>query len=243
MTSILGGEPVGSQFSWNPEEMPQSLALVFSKDSLELVAKVPLPILSTYHHIDAFEDPSNANLITFRTLVHEPPSSRTQLEEGFKDLYSHSKLPICQIMEFVIDVEAAQLVQSRRVVPQAQLCELPDTNTQWGYAKRYLWTNTRTENAGFLNSLQKVDLVTGDCSEVITFGDSVYAGNPIFVPKPDAKHEDEGYILSQLYRSDDHQSDIAILDASTMQLVTRLRLQSHITYQFHGEWCPGVFEP
>lgn len=240
-TSVLGGDPLGSQLSWNPEETPQSWALVFSKESLELVAKVPLPILSTYHQIDAFEDPSNSGLITFRTLVHEPSSSRTRLEEGFKDLYSHTKLPLCQIMEYVIDIEAAQLLSSRRVAPHANLCELPDSNAEWGYGKRYIWTNTRTDNAGFLNSLQKVDLGTEKCSEVISFGDTVYAGNPIFISKPEATREDDGYIVSQLYRSDDHLSDIVILDASTMKQLTLLRLQSHVPYQFHGQWCPGVF--
>ncbi len=241
LTSVLGGEPLGSQLTWNQDEMPESLVLVFSKTTLEKIGEISLPVLSTYHQIDAFEDPDNANLITFRTLVHDPPSTRTQLEEGFKDLYSHTKIPICQIMEYIIDIESKQLVSSRRVAPNANLCELPDVNSCWGYRKRYVWTNTRTANAGFVNSLQKVDLETGECSDVISFGDTVFAGNPIFVPKSDAVKEDDGYILSQLYRSDEHRSDICILDASTMKQVTLLGLESHITYQFHGEWCHGQF--
>lgn len=241
ITSIMGGDPLGSQLAWNTEELPESLALVFSKDTLECVAQVPLPILSTYHQLDAFEDASNSNIITIRALVHDPPSSRTRLEDGFKDLYSHTKIPICQIMEYVLDIDARKMISSQRVAPKASLCELPDVNGGWGYRKRFVWTNTRTENAGFVNSLQKVDLESGDCSDVISFGDTVFAGNPIFVPKVNAQKEDDGYILSQLYRSDEHRSDICILDAATMQQLTMLRLDSHITYQFHGEWCAGSF--
>jgi all-trans-8'-apo-beta-carotenal 15,15'-oxygenase len=241
LTSIFGGDPLGSQLTWNTEELPESVALVFSKDTLECVAQVSLPILSTYHQLDAFEDPSNSNIITLRALVHGPPSSRMRLEDGFKDLYSHTKIPLCEIMEYVIDIDAGKMISTRRVAPKASLCELPDVNAGWGYRKRYVWTNTRTENVGFVNSLQKVDLETGDCSDVVSFGDAVFAGNPIFVPKENAQKEDDGYILSQLYRSDEHRSDVCILDAATMKQLTLLRLDTHMTYQFHGGWYPGSF--
>jgi all-trans-8'-apo-beta-carotenal 15,15'-oxygenase len=238
LTSVTGGSPLGQQLEWNPnEEMNESLVLVFSKDSLECVAKVSLPLLSTYHQIDAFEDPSNPNLISFRVLVHDPPSSRAPLEESFKDLYSHAKIPLCQFMQYTIDIQARTFVDSQRVAPNAGLCELPTINADWkDYRKRYVWTNTRTPNAGYVNSLQKVDLETGECSEMISFGETSFAGNPIFVPKANAETEDDGYILSQVYRSDEHRSDIVILDAATMKQLALLRLDHHMTYQFHGEW-------
>jgi all-trans-8'-apo-beta-carotenal 15,15'-oxygenase len=71
---------------------------------------------------------------------------------------------------------------------------------------------------------------------MISFGETSFAGNPIFVPKANAETEDDGYILSQVYRSDEHRSDIVILDAATMKQLALLRLDHHMTYQFHGEW-------
>jgi all-trans-8'-apo-beta-carotenal 15,15'-oxygenase len=238
LTSVMGGKPLGQQLEWNPKEMDnQSLVLVFSKETLDFVARIPIPLLSSYHQIDAFEDPSHPHCISFRALVHDPPHSRQQVEEGFKDMYSHAKIPICQLWQYTIDIQSRTFLDSHRVAPQAGLCELPTTHADWkDYRKRYVWTNTRTEDAGYVNSLQKVDLETGECSDLISFGETSFAGNPIFVPKATPEKEDDGYILSQVYRSDEHRSDIVILDAATMKQLTLLPLNCHVPYQFHGEW-------
>lgn len=242
ITSVTGGDPLGQQFRWNPKELnDQTLAFVFSKDTMECLAQVPLPAFSTYHQIDAFEDPSNPNLLFFRALVHDPPNSREQLEEGFKDMYTKSRIPLCQIMQYTLDIRNQRFVDSIRVAPTANLCELPDMNADWkSYRKRFMWANVRTKDAGYVNSLQKVDLDTGECSDIIDFGETTFAGNPIFVPKPDPQREDDGYILCQLYRSAKHRSDVVILDAATMKEVALLRLDSHVTYQFHGDWYPSL---
>ena len=238
LTSVMGGKPLGQQLEWNPKEMDdQSLVLVFSKETLECVGRISIPLVSSYHQIDAFEDPFNPHWISFRLLVHDPPHSRNQVEEGFKDMYSHAKIPICQLWQYTIDVHRGTFRDRRRVAPQAGLCELPTTNAAWReYKKRYVWTNTRTDEAGYVNSLQKVDLETGECSDMISFGETSFAGNPIFVPKATPEKEDDGYILSQVYRSDEHRSDVVILDAATMKQLTLLRLNCHVPYQFHGEW-------
>jgi len=145
-------------------------------------------------------------------------------------------------MEYRANVVSQKIIYSRQVAPSTELCELPDVNTAIGYRKRYVWTNTRTEDSGWLDSLQKVDLEKGENhSNVVSFGATSFAGNPIFIPKANAEKEDDGYILSQIYRSDEHRSDICILDASSMRQLALLSLDSHITYQFHGSWCPGKF--
>jgi all-trans-8'-apo-beta-carotenal 15,15'-oxygenase len=242
LQGLLGGEPLGKRFAWNAKGGSETTAMFFSKETLECVARVPLPLLSTYHFVDAFEDPKNANIVTLRAAVHDPPDSRTLLEESFMDLYgSTKKLPLCQIMEYTVDIETCQMIRSRPVAPNAVPFELPDMNAAWGYRKRYAYTNTREDHVDFANSLQKVDMETGECSEVIAFGDGVYAGGPIFVPKENATTEDDGYIVTQLYRSNDHGSDISILDASSMKQLALLRLAKPVPYQFHGSWYPGSF--
>ena len=238
LDSLLGGEPLGKQFAWNPDGNEMTTAMIFSKKTLDCIARVSLPLLSTYHLLDAFDD---GNVVTLRVLVHEPPNSRNRVEECFSDMYSAEDLPLCRMMEYCMDVESGKMISSRRIAPDAAPCELPDMNMAWGYRKRYIYTNTREEGVDFTNSLQKVDLDTGKCSNLISFGDDVYAGSPIFVPKEDAKKEDDGYVLAQLYRAKEHGSDICILDARSMKKVTQLRLARPVPYQFHGAWFPGLF--
>jgi carotenoid cleavage dioxygenase-like enzyme len=246
LESLLGGEPFGKKFRWNNEgrkEHNHTMAMVFSKKTLECVAQIPLELLSTYHLIDAFEEhdsSTDTTLLSVRLLVHgPPPSERIQVEECFSDLYRSGPLPLCQIMQYTMDVQRATVTYSRQVAPDARPCELPDANQSWGYKKRFLYTNVREDRASFTNSIQKVDMETGKCSDVVSFGDGTYAGAPIFLPtEPAGEDEDDGYILTQVYRSYEHRSDIAILDAKMMKVVTLLQLDTHIPYQFHGAWYP-----
>jgi all-trans-8'-apo-beta-carotenal 15,15'-oxygenase len=239
LDSLLGGEPLGKQFAWNAKNRKETTAMIFSKETLECVAKVQLPLMSTYHLIDAFEPDEEGKLLTFRALVHGPPASeRIEVEKCFADLYRARKLPLCIIMEYTVDVESGTLKASRQVASNARPCELPDLNNAWGYKKRYVYTNTREDDADFTNSIQKVDLETGKCSDVISFGEGVYAGTPIFVPRSGGKFEDDGYVMVQLYRSLEHRSDVCILDTRTLKKLTLLQLESHVPYQFHGAWYP-----
>jgi all-trans-8'-apo-beta-carotenal 15,15'-oxygenase len=238
LKSLLAGTPLAHQFSWNPKGSSETTALVFSKDTLECVARIPLPLLSTYHLMDAYEKP-DTNCLILRTLVH-PEDSREEVEANFGDMYSAKDMPLCHLMEYQMDVASGQMLSSGRIAPQAAPCELPEVNSQWkSFRKQYVYVNTRQPGADHLDSLQKIDTESGIASDVISFGEGVYAGNPIFWPKPDAKTEDDGYLVTQLYRSHDHGSDVCILDAKTMEKLAIFRLNAHVPYQFHGAFHQG----
>jgi all-trans-8'-apo-beta-carotenal 15,15'-oxygenase len=252
VSSILGGDPLGKEFKWNVNNETKTVAMIFSKNTLDCVARIPLPLLSCYHLIDSYETTTSSNdetLLTIRVVVHEPTDSRIEIERCFSDLYRTANVPLCKIMEYKVNVKDSTYVDSKTVAPTARPFELPDMNHGWGYKKRYVYTNTREDHVSFANSIQKIDMETGECSSVITFGESVYAGAPIFVPKQSKEvgtnaseeEEDDGYILTQLYRANDHKSDICILDAKTMTKLTLLRLEHPVPYQFHGAWYPGNF--
>lgn len=153
----------------------------------------------------------------------------------------------------------AIVVTQQRIAPDvAGMGELPEMNWSWKeYKKRYAYINLRhpIDEVDFTNGIQKVDMSdkTGQSSskdktlQPVTFGDGVYAGGAIFVPKKEntdkkssssSLKEDDGYLITQLYRSNDHVTDICILDASTMKVITRVPLQSqyHVPYQFHGTY-------
>ena len=239
--TIFGGNSLAKQFSWNPQGDTETTAMIFSKETLKCVVKVALPLLSTYHLIDAFEDDNDPNILTLRILVHDPnPSARAISEAACEDIYKATNIPLCSLMEYKVDVKAARLLSGRKIIPAAAPCELPDVNAKWGYRKRYVYTNSRENGVEcYTNSIQKIDLELETCSDVISFGEGVYAGGPLFVPKENAHDEDDGYIFTQLYRSKDHGSDVCILDAKTMQKIALLRLDARVPFQFHGTWYGG----
>jgi all-trans-8'-apo-beta-carotenal 15,15'-oxygenase len=59
------------------------------------------------------------------------------------------------------------------------------------------------------------------------------------VPRPDSVHEDDGWLLVTVYRSDEHRSDVLVLDATDLSTVCRARLPHHESPGFHGTWVPA----
>jgi all-trans-8'-apo-beta-carotenal 15,15'-oxygenase len=129
--------------------------------------------------------------------------------------------------------------------------------------KRYCWTNAlSTPDQTWLDGIQKVDFFSTSSSSshdlvakdddngttpVKTFGEGCFAGAPLFIPLNPSKEgdgsgeerkEDEGYVISMIYCSKEHCSDVVILDASNLQTLCRIRLRDHVPFQFHGEFLP-----
>jgi all-trans-8'-apo-beta-carotenal 15,15'-oxygenase len=246
LDALKGVTPFGHTYQWNPDNaISETTALIVAKDTLTCVGRISLPLFSFYHLIDAYEGKTDSTtLITVRTMVHDGPveTVRSRVEDCFADMYAASDIPACRMMEFQMNLSTQQFVSSRPIAPNtAAPGEFPETNSAWPsfQKKKFVYLNTREEGADYINSVQKIGLVQEqDSSPVITFGKGVYAGAPIFVPRPQATSEDDGYVLTQLYNSNEHGTDICILDAKTMSSLTVLRLDYPIPYQFHGAWWP-----
>ncbi|KAL3797123.1 hypothetical protein HJC23_000461, partial [Cyclotella cryptica] len=142
-------------------------------------------------------------------------------------------------------------------------CDYPITNNFGGDNRlRFTWVNTiaplanegdgRSLPSDWFDAVQKVDMENGALSSPpVTFGKHVYCGPPLFIPEnklhPHPQNEsltrdfgeDEGYIVVVLYLSKEHRSDVAILDARSMEVLCRMELGCHVTYSFHGEFLPG----
>ncbi|MBV8559054.1 MAG: carotenoid oxygenase family protein [Planctomycetaceae bacterium] len=77
-------------------------------------------------------------------------------------------------------------------------------------------------------------------SEVHDYGPGRVTLEPVFVPRPDARAEDDGWILSYVYDAGRDQSDVVILDARDFggDPVATIRLPVRVPYGFHGGWVP-----
>jgi carotenoid cleavage dioxygenase-like enzyme len=75
-------------------------------------------------------------------------------------------------------------------------------------------------------------------SEVHDYGPGRITLEPVFVPRPDPRAEDDGWILSYVYDANRDQSDVVILDACDFggDPVATIRLPVRVPYGFHGGW-------
>ncbi|MEJ5142071.1 carotenoid oxygenase family protein [Gluconobacter albidus] len=83
----------------------------------------------------------------------------------------------------------------------------------------------------------KHDMLRGT-TEIHHYGPDRMTLEPIFVRKPDALAEDEGWIMSYVYDAARNLSDVVILDAQDFagEPVATIHLPVRVPFGFHGEW-------
>lgn len=128
--------------------------------------------------------------------------------------------------------------------------ELPRINYQYYNTKPYRYAyfvgrriEPHLEDA-FYDKLVKFDLLKNETTDWVgnnSFADlntvtnpQLYFGEPVFVPKPGAKEEDEGVVLSVVLDVDLGQSFLLVLDGQTFTECARMYVPHVIPFGFHG---------
>lgn len=156
-----------------------------------------------------------------------------------------------------IDVSPGMLFQvtlnlkeksSKRVLVDDSSSEFPTTHPYRNgvTGTRYVYLMANKEKKLPYQDVIKVDTKTKHRS--IWHADGVI-GEPVFVPRHgyasnESIHaEDDGYVLVQLYRPNEHKTDFCVLDAQHIENgpIARVKLKHHVPYGFHGTFTPKVF--
>ena len=66
--------------------------------------------------------------------------------------------------------------------------------------------------------------------------DNKHVLEPVFVPHPEGKEEDDGVIVAQVYDSKSGKSEVCVWDAKDLQLVARYDNKVKVPYTVHGAW-------
>lgn len=109
-----------------------------------------------------------------------------------------------------------------------------------GKSYRYAYTAYWSDAVVFGPSM-KHDLERGT-TEVHDYGPGRMTSEPVFVRKPGAMAEDEGWVLSYVYDPKRDLSDVVILDAQDFagEPIATIRLPVRVPFGFHGGWAPDV---
>lgn len=131
-----------------------------------------------------------------------------------------------------------------RTVVETQLsdapAELPTTDiVRAGTSLQQFWSIAGPSRATdpFLKHVQKFDLASG-LSVTRDFSPDL-PGEPLFVRSAGgARGEGRRLVLTLVYRTREHRSDLYVLDADDLRTVCRLELPHHVPPGFHGTWLP-----
>ncbi|NHO29786.1 carotenoid oxygenase family protein [Acetobacter farinalis] len=116
--------------------------------------------------------------------------------------------------------------------------EFPRINGLYGgQPYRFSYTAHWGRNVRF-GPAMKHDMLRGT-TEIHDYGTDRMTLEPIFVQKPDAVAEDEGWIMSYVYDASRNLSDVVILDAQDFagEPLATIRLPVRVPFGFHGGWA------
>ena len=102
---------------------------------------------------------------------------------------------------------------------------------RYGYAAAFGDENDGTDR------LHKHDLVGGGTAER-AFGAGKQLSEFVFHPRSIDAAEDDGVLMGYVYDAATDRSELAILDAQTLQDVASVNLPHRVPAGFHGNWLP-----
>ncbi len=88
-----------------------------------------------------------------------------------------------------------------------------------------------------INGLIKYDFSNGN-SQIHEFGAGRYGGEAVFVPRPGATAEDDGWLITFVYDKESGTSELVVVNAQdvTATPVARVIVPQRVPYGFHGAW-------
>ena len=221
--------PFIENFKW--KENNGTKFIIIDRVKGEVVARIKTDAFFSFHHVNAFEVGNElvVDLATYENADVIQNYYMSQLADQAQ------KLPYGRMERFVLNVEEKKLV-SRKIISE-ECIELPHydvagfkSNPEYQFVYGCGINNEHHE--GFYNQLVKIDLNSGESK--IWFQKDNYPGEPIFVPNPDRKSEDDGLLLSVVLNADQKHSFLLILEARTMEEVGRAELPHSILFGYHG---------
>jgi len=139
----------------------------------------------------------------------------------------------------VVDPAKGTLVDEARATVA---CEFPRV-ARGAQANRYIYVAAHSDaeaGRGMFDRVARIDVERGDV-ESVALGPSQYPSEPVFVRRPDARDESDGWLLTLVYDGVSDTSGIAVLDARDLGrgAIARAWFDHHVPFTFHGNFAPA----
>jgi beta,beta-carotene 9',10'-dioxygenase len=224
-------------FKWKPELGTQFI--VIDRINNKVVGTYKGPAVFGFHTVNAFEQ---GNTIILDIITY--PDSSTIGRENFDRLLSPAgpcqKVPVRssdseRLFRYTISPNNGTVTSKK--LSEEQM-ELPRINydgyngKDYTFVYAYSYTQRDCESAYVGDKLVKLNVKTDEVKNWSQ--NNCYPGEPVFIPAPDAKKEDDGLVLSVVLDAQAGASFLVILDATTFKEVGRANVPHHIPFGLHG---------
>lgn len=192
-----------------------------------------------FHFANAWEDPSNPNLIK----VYGCRSEHMRTDE-------FGNVPKTRMHEWVLDSAAGKLVSERFL--SDHLCDFPQVDQRrQGYYTRYLYAVEfesdlrdveNSKSFPYFQAVLKFDVETGEVTRHATHsitGNKNRISEAVFAPADGAADDDQGYMLLYAFDEQAGESECTIINAQSFAVEARLHIPIRVPYGFHAYWLRG----
>ena len=231
LPGILGGtNTMGYAYEWHPEQPLR--AHVLDRHGNQRTIHLPAEFL--FHTVNAYED-SSGNLVCdyLGSPDNRAAEAWKQLPQGRPSVDGS-----CALRRVVLRPDGSY---TQRTLSPLQ-GEFARINPNYaGREYRYGYA-TKMDATDFVSTkIVKFDVNTGTVKEH-DFGPGMLAAEPVFVPKPGAVAEDDGWLLTMVFDKNTNTSALAIVSAKDGEFGVStqawVRLPINIPLGFHGDFAP-----
>jgi beta,beta-carotene 9',10'-dioxygenase len=223
----LSGRPYIENYRWKPERGGRFL--VFERDSGRLRGTYETDAFFTFHHINAFE---RGNEVVVDLCGYDDASIIDALYmDNLRARSPGQRGEIPTPRRYTIGLDSGKV--DRRLLAETDF-ELPRIDYRRCNGRPYRYTYGLGVSDGFLGRVVKIDVESGETSEWSEAG--CWAGEPVFVPEPDADAEDAGVLLSVVLDGARETSFLLVLDAATLEERARAQVPHAVPFSFHGQF-------
>jgi beta,beta-carotene 9',10'-dioxygenase len=224
----LSGRPYIENYRWKPERGTRFTLI--DRTTGKATAGFRTDACFAFHHVNAYEDGGEV-VVDLCVVPDASVIEDLYLERLRGEGYGSIAQPA--LTRFRLKL-ADRSVASERLGDGG--LELPRIN--YGRCNerpyRYAWGNDLGPS-GWFAQIVKLDITDG--SRLSFSQPNCYPGEPVFVARPDAEHEDDGVLLSVVLDAGAGTSFLLVLDAADLSEVARAEVPHHIPFGFHGQFA------
>ncbi|MEA5515969.1 carotenoid oxygenase family protein [Nodularia sp. UHCC 0506] len=191
-----------------------------------------VPTCMVYHTVNAYEEGEEIVLLGLRM-----PSTNLLIPDD-SDNGNSSENEIAKMCRWRIHLKTGAITEE---LLDDQVTEFPRINDQLvGRKIRYIYAGQGAIYASpkpLLDGVKKYDLETGT-AESYFYGRGRFGGEAVFVPRPGATVEDDGWVITYIHDTIANKSELLILNAQniTSEPVARVMLPQRVPFGFHCGW-------
>lgn len=234
---IAGWQGAGQCIQFRPDKPTR--VIIIPRDRSKPMQVVETQSGFVFHHANAFEQGDEIYLdsICYESLPEVEPNSDYR-QTNFEALSPG------QMWRFVLNLKTKTV---QRQMLESRCCEFPFVHPKrvgQPYQYVYLGAAHAPQGNAPLQAILKIDLNSGK-RQLWSAAPQGFVSEPVFVPRSNGTREDDGWLLTLVYDSARHRSNVVILDAGDLNRgpIARLHLKHHIPYGLHGTFTSQYFGP